>query len=86
MIRALRRYLNAALIGFIVTFVVYLFVRFDSDKIVLGIVISLIGAAGALALYIFLDRKLGGGEHDLYDKDGNLVDRNGKILKAKSQL
>ncbi|MCC6959044.1 MAG: hypothetical protein IT301_04290 [Dehalococcoidia bacterium] len=86
MIRALRRYLNAALIGFIVTFVVYLFVRFDSDKIVLGIVISLIGAAGALALYIFLDRKLGGGEPDLYDKDGNLVDRNGKILKAKSQL
>ncbi len=86
MMRALRRYLNAVLIGFIVTFVLYLFVRFDADKIVLGIVIALIGGAAALAAYIFLDRKLGGGEPDLYDKDGNLVDRQGKILKAKSQL
>lgn len=86
MMRALRRYLNAVLIGFIVTFVVYLFVRFDPDKIVLGIVIALIGGAAALAAYIFLDRKFGGSEPDLYDKDGNLVDRQGKILKAKSQL
>ena len=86
MMRALRRYLNAALIGFIVTFVIYLFVRFDPDKIVLGIVIALIGAAVSLAGYIYLDRKLGGDEPDYYDKDGNLVDKNGKILKAKSQL
>lgn len=86
MMKALRRYLNAALIGFIVTFVIYLFVRFDPDKIVLGIVIALIGAAVALALYVFLDKKLGGNEPDLFDKDGNLVDRTGKILKAKSQL
>ena len=84
--RALRRYLNAALIGFIATFVIYLFVRFDPDKIVLGIVIALIGAAATLGLYIYLDRKLGGDEPDYYDKDGNLVDKNGKILKAKSQL
>ena len=34
MFRALRRYLNAILIGFIITFVVYLFVRFDPDKII----------------------------------------------------
>ena len=86
MMKALRRYLNAALIGFIVTFVIYLFVRFDPSDIILGIVISLIGAAATLALYIFLDRKLGGDEPEYYDKDGNLVDKNGKILKAKSQL
>ncbi|MBK7126251.1 MAG: hypothetical protein IPI85_12025 [Dehalococcoidia bacterium] len=86
MMRALRRYLNAALIGFIVTFVIYLFVRFDPDKIITGIVISLVGAGGALALYIFLDRKFGGEEPDLFDRDGNLVDKAGKILKAKSQL
>lgn len=74
MFKALRRYLNAALIGFIVTFVVYLFVRFDPDKIVLGIVISLIGATVALIGYIYLDRKFGG-EEVLYDKDGNPVRR-----------
>lgn len=86
MFKALRRYLNAALIGFIVTFVVYLFVRFDPDKVVLGIVISLVGAAVTLIVYIFLDRKLGRGDPELYDKDGNLIDRQGNILKAKSQL
>lgn len=86
MMRALRRYLNAALIGFIVTFVIYLFVRFDPDKIVLGIVIALIGGVATLAAYIYLDRKLGGDEPELYDREGNLIDRNGKVLKAKSQL
>ena len=85
MMRALRRYLNAALIGFIITFVIYLFVRFDPDKIVLGIVIALIGAAVALVGYIYLDKKFGS-EPELFDKDGNLVDRAGKILKAKSLL
>ncbi|MCL4242452.1 MAG: hypothetical protein KJ048_13975 [Dehalococcoidia bacterium] len=74
MFKALRRYLNAALIGFIVTFVVYLFVRFDPDKIVLGIVISLIGAAAALIGYIYLDRKFGSDEI-VYDKDGNPIRR-----------
>ncbi len=86
MFHALRRYLNAAFIGFIVTFVIYLFVRFDPDKVVLGIVISLVGAAVTLIVYIYLDKKLGGKDPDLYDKDGNLVDREGNILKAKSQL
>jgi FtsH-binding integral membrane protein len=84
--RALRRYLNAALIGFIVTFVVYLFVRFNADQVVLGIVISLIGAAVALVVYVYADKKLSGGEPELYDKEGNLIDSKGKILKAKSQL
>lgn len=85
MMRGLRRYLNAGLIGFIATFVVYLFVRFDPDKIVLGIVISLVGAAIALVVFIYADKKFGG-EPELFDKDGNLVDRDGKILRARSQL
>ncbi len=74
MFKALRRYLNAALIGFIITFVVYLFVRFDPDKIILGIVISLIGAVGSLIGYIYLDRKFGS-EEIVYDKDGNPIRR-----------
>ena len=81
--RALRRYLNAALIGSIVTFVIYLFVRFDPDKIVTGIVISLVGAGATLAVYIFLDRKLGGDDPELYDKDGDLVGRDGKVIRAR---
>ncbi len=86
MFAALRRYLNAILIGFIITFVIYLFVRFDPDKIITGIVISLVGGAVALVLYVFLDKKLSPGEPVLYDKEGNQVDSRGKILKAKSQL
>jgi len=74
MFRALRRYLNAALIGFIITFVIYLFVRFDPDKILLGIVISLIGAAGSLIGYVYLDRKFGN-DDIVYDKDGNPIRR-----------
>lgn len=85
MMRALRRYLNVGLLGFIVTFVVYLFIRFDPDKIVLGVVIGLIGAAVALVAYVYLDKRFGG-DPELYDKDGNLVDREGRVLRAKSQL
>lgn len=80
MMRALRRYLNAALIGFIVTFVIYLFVRFDPDKILLGIVISLIGGAAVLAGYIYLGKRFGS-EPELYDKDGNPVDRDGRVVR-----
>jgi hypothetical protein len=85
MMRGLRRYLNAAFIGFIITFVIYLFVRFDPDKVVLGIVISLVGSVLALLVYVYLDRKFGG-EPELFDKDGNLVDRDGKIVRARSEL
>lgn len=80
MLRGLRRYLNAALIGFIVTFVVYLFVRFDPDKILLGIVIALIGAAAALTAYVYLGKRFGS-EPELYDKDGNPVDREGRLVR-----
>jgi ABC-type uncharacterized transport system permease subunit len=84
MFRALRRYLNAVLIGFIITFVIYLFVRFDADKIITGIVISLVGGVGLLVLYIFLDRKFGPSEPEFYDKDGNLIGRDGKVIRARN--
>ncbi len=74
MFRALRRYLNAFFIGFIVTAVVYLFVRFDADAVLLGIIIGAAGGVAALVAYIYLDRKFGG-EEILYDKDGNPVRR-----------
>ncbi|MGE0599706.1 MAG: hypothetical protein AB7J35_11455 [Dehalococcoidia bacterium] len=84
MFAALRRYLNAILIGFIITFVLYLFIRFDPDKIITGIVISLVGGAVALVLYVYLDKKFAPAEPELYDKDGNLVDKSGKVIRAKS--
>ena len=86
MMRGLRKYLNAALIGFIATLIVFLYWKLDRSEITLGIVISLGGAAVALVTYIVLEKKFGGSEPDLYDKDGNLVDKAGKILRAKSQL
>jgi len=50
---ALRRFWQYFLIGFIITFVIYLFVRFDADQIILGIVIA-IGGGLVLAAAIFL--------------------------------
>ena len=47
----LRRQLNYFLIGFVVGFVIYLFLRYDADDILLGIVI---GAVTGLALSIAL--------------------------------
>jgi cell division protein FtsW (lipid II flippase) len=39
------------LIGFVATFLIYLFVRFDADKVLLGMVIA---AGGGIALAIAL--------------------------------
>lgn len=82
MMRALRRYLNAALIGFVLTFIVYLYIRLPQDEITRGILISLVGAVVVLAAYTYLDYKFGR-EPELYDKDGNLVSRDGKVIKAR---
>lgn len=49
----LRRQLNYFLIGFIVTFSIYLFVRYDADQIILGLVVGAIGG-GLLATALFL--------------------------------
>jgi multisubunit Na+/H+ antiporter MnhC subunit len=74
MFRALRPYLNAFLIGFILTFVIYLFIRFNASDIVLGMVIAAVGGAALLVVYIYLDRKFGRPEV-VYDRDGNPVRR-----------
>ncbi len=49
--RFVRRQLTYFLIGFVITFVAYLFVRFDADKVILGVVI---GAVGGIVLGIAL--------------------------------
>ncbi len=49
----LRRQALIFLAGFVVTFLVYLFVRFNADEILLGMAIGA-GAGVALAVIIFL--------------------------------
>jgi len=83
MMQGLRTHLNIALIGFVITFVIYLFVRWDQEKIVTGLVIAGVGGAAALAAYMFATWKFGGDGPELYDKDGNQVDRSGKIVTRK---
>ncbi|HJP40402.1 MAG TPA: hypothetical protein QGF35_01665 [Dehalococcoidia bacterium] len=53
----LRRQLAYFLIGFVVTFVIYLFVRFDADKILLGIAVGAIGGAAVMAIFFWLERQ-----------------------------
>jgi hypothetical protein len=53
----LRKQLTIFLLGFVVAFVVYLFVQFDVNKVVLGLVISAaVGVILVIALY-FLERQ-----------------------------
>jgi hypothetical protein len=47
----LRRQFLYFLVGFVATFVIYLFVRFDADKVLLGVAI---GAVGGIVLAIVL--------------------------------
>ena len=49
----LRRQLNYFLIGFVVSFVVYLFIRYDADDVLLGVVIG-IGCGLALSIGLFM--------------------------------
>jgi cell division protein FtsW (lipid II flippase) len=44
-----RRQLTYFLVGFVIAFMIYLFVRFDADAIILGVII---GAAAGVALCI----------------------------------
>ncbi|WP_322796616.1 hypothetical protein [Tepidiforma sp.] len=74
MLRALRPYLNAFFLGFILTFVLYLVVRFNAADIVLGIVIAAVGGAGVLFGYGYLNRRFGSPEV-VYDRDGNPIRR-----------
>lgn len=49
----LRRFWHFFTIGFIVAFVIYLFVRWDADKVIVGVLISA-GVGVALAIAIFM--------------------------------
>ncbi len=50
---ALRRYTNYFLIGFVVAFVIYLFIRYDADEILVGMIIGA-GVGIVLCLVIFI--------------------------------
>ena len=82
MLRALNRYLNALFIGFIITILVYLFWVLDQSEIWRGVAFGVAGGAVALAVYIYIDKKFGT-EPELYDRDGNLVDRAGKLIQRR---
>ncbi|HMS60491.1 MAG TPA: hypothetical protein PKA49_16770 [Tepidiformaceae bacterium] len=53
----LRRQLNYFLIGFVLTFVVYLFIRFDSDKVILGVVLGIGGGLVLSGALFMLERR-----------------------------
>jgi|KBSSwiStaDraftv2_1062776.scaffolds.fasta_scaffold2518912_2 multisubunit Na+/H+ antiporter MnhE subunit len=54
---AIRRFANYFLIGFVVSFVIYLFIRFDADKIFLGIVIGVFSGIVLAVLLGVLERR-----------------------------
>ena len=85
MMRGLHRYLNALFLGFIVTFIIYLLWVLDQSELWRGVAIAVASGAVVLGVYIYLDKRFGH-EPELYDRDGNLIDRNGKILRARSEL
>jgi len=53
----LRRQLNYFFIGFIIAFVIYLFVRYDADDILLGVLIGAIAGLGVSAALYYLERR-----------------------------
>lgn len=53
----LRRQLTYFLIGFLITFIIYLFVRFDPDKVILGVVISAVGGVALATVLFWLGRR-----------------------------
>lgn len=55
--RFLRRQFLYFLIGFVITFVTYLFVRFDADKVVIGVLVGVIGGIVVAILLFLLERR-----------------------------
>jgi mannose/fructose/N-acetylgalactosamine-specific phosphotransferase system component IIC len=53
----LRRQFLYFLIGFVLTFVIYLFVRFDADKVLLGVAIGAVGGILAAIVLFALERR-----------------------------
>jgi multisubunit Na+/H+ antiporter MnhE subunit len=53
----LRRQFLYFLIGFVITFVLYLFVRFDANKVILGVGVGIIGGLVLSAVLFMLERR-----------------------------
>ncbi len=53
----LRRQFLYFLVGFVVSFVIYLFVRFDADKVILGVGVGIIGGLVLSVLLFLLERR-----------------------------
>lgn len=45
------------LVGFVITFLVYLFIRFESDKVLFGILVGAIGGVVIAILIFMLERR-----------------------------
>ena len=56
MLAFLRREALYVLSGFVVTFVIYLYITFDSGDVTRGLVIGLLGGAGVAVLIFILER------------------------------
>ncbi len=52
-----RKQLTYFLIGFVIAFVIYLFVRYNADAILLGVVIGAGGGLGVCAVMAYLSRR-----------------------------
>ncbi len=55
--RFFRRQLTYFLIGFVIAFVIYLFVRFNADQIILGVVIGAGAGVGLCVGIALLERR-----------------------------
>lgn len=53
----LRRQLLYFLVGFLIAFIIYLFVRFDPDEVLLGVVISAVVGVVVSGVFVFLHRR-----------------------------
>lgn len=57
MLRFIKKQALYVLSGFIVTFAVYLFLRFDTDKVLIGLLVGLAGGVGVGVVLFFLERR-----------------------------
>ena len=53
----LRREFLYFLVGFVATFIVYLFIRFDPDEVLLGVAIASVGGIILAIALFYLERK-----------------------------
>jgi hypothetical protein len=53
----LRRQTLYFLIGFVITFIVYLFIRFSADAVILGVAVAACGGIGASVVLFMLERR-----------------------------